>query len=219
MSQAKFAVIALAVLAGVAGVQADIIWDNYLTSPDGYDSISAFTSERNTNVVDSWAGDDAIFGAPVTVTGVEWLAIRDPDYQYTAEVVVLDENFDIVNEYIEMDYAATVVTPDPLFGYQVYSGYIDLGGLDLPAGQYYFAVRLFTGGAGRNMILTTGDGTINGLSMGVVQSDHFGIANWTEIASAWPGAPVTDLAYRIHGVPEPASLVLLAGGLFMLRRR
>jgi len=177
-----------------------ILWDNFLTNPDGggFDGWSYFSSERNTNVVESWAGDDAFFDVGVTVQGIGWAAIRDADYTYTAETIVLDDAFNELVSFTGLPFTA-LATYDWLFGYETYNGYVQTSPITLPAGHYYFAVRLAVDAAGRNMILSTGNGAINGLTEGAVQSEFFGIPDWSLFSQAFPGATPTDYAYRIHG--------------------
>ncbi len=205
----------IVVLAGVAAVRADLLWDNFLTAPRGYDEVTYISSEKDTTIIGSWAADDAIFTNPVTVTGVEWVAIRDPIYQYTAEVLILDDKFSPLHLYTGLPYSAAVTNPS-LFDLQAYNGSAEIPATDLPAGRYYLAVRLATAGAGANKMLSTGNGQINGQTMAAFQSDHFGLG-WALLGDL--GGPHTDLGYRIFGTPEPAAMMLLAAGALLLRRR
>jgi hypothetical protein len=202
-------------LVGVSAAPADLLWDNFLSDRDGFDGITWISSEKDTTIVGTWAGDDAIFAIPVTVTGVEWLAVRDPLYTYTAEVTILDDSLSPIHTFTALPYTAVVLDED-VFDYQAYRGIAEIPPIDLPAGHYYVAARLATNGAGTNRMLSTGAGTINGETMAVFQSDHFAIP-WSLLGDI--GAPVTDLAYRIYGTPEPATAGLLATGLLLLRRR
>jgi len=203
------------ILAGVSVAHAELLWDNFLTNRDGFDGLTYISSEKNTTIVGTWAGDDALFGQWVTVTGIEWLAVRDPLYTYTAEVTILNSSLTPMYTYTDLPYTATVVR-DELFDYQAYRGFAEIPPVDLPPGHYYIAARLACDGAGANKMLSTGGGTINGVTMGVFQSDHFGIP-WSLLGDL--GAPQTDLGYRIYGTPEPAAFVLLAAGALVLRRR
>ena len=71
---------------------------------------------------------------------------------------------------------------------------------------------------GRNVMLTTGGGAVNGLTMGLFQSYFFGYPNWTFTADT-SGNLTTDFAFQLYGIPEPASLVLLIAGGLLFRRR
>jgi hypothetical protein len=72
---------------------------------------------------------------------------------------------------------------------------------------------------GRNVMLTTGSGTLNGLTMGLFQSDFFGYPDWTLTEDTSP-TMTTDFAFQVYGViPEPASLLLLVAGAYLARRR
>jgi hypothetical protein len=203
------------VLGAVAAGRAEMLWDNFLTPPDGYDKATYISSEKNTTIIGSWAADDAVFSRPVTVTGIEWLAIRDPSYAYTAEVMILDDQFTPVQVYTGLPYQANVIAPS-LFGLQAYDGLAQIPATDLLAGHYYFAARLTTAGAGANKMLSTGHGQFNGETMAAFQSDHFGLG-WALLSDL--GGPHTDLSYRIFGTPEPGALGLLAAGTLMLRSR
>ncbi len=229
----QFVVATLFALLGlVAGGQAEVIWDNFITDPEhgGFDGLAYFSSERTASVSDSWAADDADFGDPVRIEAISWSATADLDHAYTAEFIILDEHFNPLHELDQLDWTIEDTYGDE-FGYTAYTGRIDLQvPIELGIGHYYYAVRLASEtGAGRNLQLTTGEGwsgngEINGQTGGAFQSTHFyyqGWPDWALIVDAYPGVNDTDFAYRLHGeiIPEPASLLaLLTAGLLMRRR-
>jgi hypothetical protein len=214
-----------------------LLWDNFLTSDPaadgGFDGHSYFSSERDAAVEDSWAADDAVWDYPVQVQGIKWAAARDARFAYgNVEIIILQEqperSLSVVQQYNLGQPPEIQGTFGTFLGFEVYNGYAAIpdGGITLPAGHYYFGVRLVYGvngdGNGRNVMLTTGtiDGvtTINGETMGLFQSDYFSYPNWTLVADT-SAALTTDFAFQIYGIPEPAALSLLLTGLVVLRRR
>lgn len=220
-------ILGITLLLGTAAslVSADVLWDNYITQPDGYDGVTFFSSEADASVSDSWAVDDAIFSYDVTIQSIQWFGARKPGYTYTAEVIVMDEEFiPVQGSPVEgLSYAAAT-RPEPFNGFEVYEGSLELDEpLELPAGRYYIGVRLrneigLAPGGGRNFVLTTGDGTTRGETMGAFRSPDFGYTDWTYTEGYDPAPIVTDFAYRINGIPEPAGLALLLTGLLFRRR-
>ncbi len=225
-----FAIILVAI--GAVSAQAELIWDNYLSNNPGYDGTSYFSSERCTSVPDSWAGDDAVWETTVTISAIEWLGARKPGYDYGyAEAIILDSDFQTLYEFTidsgqPLDYTAEEL-PGPVFGWMPYEGYVEIPETTLLAGQYYIAVRLVSAAepgdattAGRNVVLTTGNGGINGDTMGVIKNVGLGADDWMLVDNYF-GTPATDYSYRIYGVevPEPAGLLLLVSGLLLGRRR
>jgi hypothetical protein len=214
-----------------------LLWDNFLTAnpaaDGGFDGRSYFSSERDAAVEDSWAADDAVWDHPVQVEGIKWAAARDARFAYgDVEIIILQEqgerSLSVVQQYALGEPPAIQGTFGTYLGFQVYNGYAAIpdGGITLPAGHYYFGVRLVSGpngdGDGRNLMLTTGTSggvtTINGQTMGLFQSNFYGYPNWTPVAET-SASMTTDFAFQIYGIPEPASLVLLGAGILLLRRR
>ena len=245
MRQWNSSLIVLVLLAGAVCAPADLLWDNYLPNPDGwYDGELYFTSEFSAAVAHptdpgSWTADDMVLSGdlPAQIERLEWLAIRSPGYDYTAEILILDENFNELYKLTEADGELTfsdeiINDGDPLFGKQAYQGFVDIGQAYQPVlqpGHYYVAARLVSGtvenpGGGRNFILTTSTGdpndptNPNGLTEGAAWCPAFGIPNWT-LASDY-GVPRTDYSYRVRGeiIPEPAAALLLLAGLLLRRR-
>ena len=164
--------------------------------------------------------------------GITWAGARDPRFAYgNVEIIILRDEpargLSVVQQYALGQPPEIQGTFGTFQGFQVYDGFATIpdGGITLPAGHYYFGVRLVSGPNGdedgRNLMLTTGTygGTthINGLTMGVFQSNSFGYPDWTRTADT-SAHITTDFAFRIHGIPEPASLLLLGVGVLLARR-
>lgn len=224
-----------AVLSTVAarGQGRQLLWDNFITPPDGYDGITARSSERQTIVTESWTADDAIFSEQqfplgVRIEEIRWIGVRDPSQSYpVADAIILDDQFNTIGDpMLDLVYSVEVLGPSGFpIAPEAYRGTIDLLAqgfeIELQPGRYYFATRVADAFLGRNFVASTGEGQLNGVTFGAFQSEFFGFPEWTLVENI-PTAIVTEFAYQIWGtvVPEPASLILLAvGGLFSLRRR
>lgn len=211
--------------AAVAG-PISLLWDNYLSDAPGHDARNALSSERRTLVQDSFVVDDAIFSQPVRVDEIRWIAYRQVGamIQYnTADLIVLDENFNSVLSLTDAAYTATPLGTQ--LGLELYEGRADLssfaGSRELAAGRYFVGSRLVGNFLGRNFAATTGDGAMNGLSFGYTRSPSFASNNWTSVTGII-GIGSTEFAYQVYGaiVPEPASLaLLLVGGAALMRAR
>jgi hypothetical protein len=205
---------------------AEPIWDNYLSPEPGYDRVSFFTSEADATVTDSWVADDFSFTHPVTLTGLDWLGARKTRYTYTAEVLIMDSTFAVVDggALTGLPYAETPISdPDFVIGFQLYEGTVELPEVTLPAGRYYVGVRLRSErdgqpGGGRNFWLTTGSGELNGVTEAAFRAEDWGYADWTMMSDIDPPL-VSDFAFRLYGVPEPATAMLILAGIAVLRRR
>ena len=239
---------------------AEILQDNYLGNPNEpgwtlpYDGVAAQSSERDTIVSESWAGDDLVVpdGLEYTIQQFNWigLLVDGPGATWdTVDVIILPRNpdgqghpiapgtapiaefNDLTPDQFEMRVDGGG-TPEVLWGLNVYEGTVSIPEVTLPAGHYYFAVRVVGSDRGQHFMLTSGGGTDFGAGeMGVMQSPFFFEPDWIDIDDYLelpdpdqPGeyAPyATDFAYQVMGVitPEPASLVLLVLGGLMLRMR
>jgi hypothetical protein len=213
--------------------QADMLWDNFNAAAEsGFDGHSFFTSERVAVLGSSWAIDDfVVTDQPWSVGEVRWAAGRNPNYEYTVEVIILRDDFtplvdglgDFDATYAIDEYQVTG-TYGTFFGYQVYNGSAVIPATTLDPGHYYVGVRLVSNnglGYGRNVMMTTGSGTLQGETMGYVYSPFFGVSDWLPVDD-FPMETPTDYAFQLLGtqVPEPAGLLLLFGGALVgLRRR
>lgn len=226
-----YGLLLLLLVGGAAIAQADLLWNNFLTPnpavDGGFDRQSYFSSERNAAVPDTWTTDDAVFTHDVIIQGIKWAGARDPRFAYTAEVIILKEESQSYTPLTGFPLAIpsyqVTGTFGNFYGFQTYNGYVDLPDTPLSAGHYYFGVRLVSGptgqGDGRNVALTTGNGQINGLTMGLVRPGPPPYYDWIFI-NQYPGESPTDFAFQLYGIPEPTSLVLLGLGLMLqLRRR
>jgi hypothetical protein len=214
----------VAIIIGVLGMAASpapaaLIWDNYISQPDGYDHLSTRSSERNTLVADSWTADDFIidpsqYPGGVQIEQIRWIGMHTKGAAFgTADYIILDGSFSVIAEVSNHSYPADPIGTD--FNLDTYEGTVAVQPpAVLPPGHYYVATRLVDSGVGRNYVATTGAGTLAGLTSGAFQSVFFGVPNWT-LVSDLPGARVTDFAYRIVGseVPEPGVVALLAAGI------
>ncbi|MFH1748316.1 MAG: hypothetical protein ABIG44_14885 [Planctomycetota bacterium] len=230
----------LVIAATSAQADMDLLWDNYLYPGDGYDHVTALSSERNTFVTNSWTGDDAVFEESVFIQQIKWIGmlIDHPDADYwSADVVIYPANPDptgypidpvnypAVAEWNELAYSRTDIAEE--FGLQVYEGSIDLPeDVLLAPGHYYYAVRLVGNNRGQNYIASTSTagGETAGMTMGVFQSTFFHYpphtGNWVYVDQATEPVLTSDFAYQLYGyIPEPASFILLAMGAMMIRTR
>ncbi len=195
----------LGLLSPVALAQPEIIWDNFL-SEGGYDGVSFFSSETNIAIEDSWTADDAVWTDGAEIVALEWMAIWRPQYEYTAQVLILDTTYAQLYLAVDLEFeTAELNDGEPVFGLSAYQGHVELPEpLMLPPGHYYYSVRLATETAGRNMVLTTGDGALHpdGMTMGIVRSPDYNLLHWTFIAD-YKDQPASDFAYRVFGSTFP----------------
>jgi hypothetical protein len=88
----------------------------------------------------------------------------------------------------------------------------------LPAGDYFVLLRPFTPGTVGQSFQLTSPGNANSQSQGYFRSAYFGYPDWVPNTTVFGEA--FDVNFKLYGVPEPASLLLLGlGGLTLLRRR
>jgi len=216
-----------------------LLWDNY---PSGLqDPTVSMSSERNTQVTEAtWTVDDVdldqvlpgIDPSAVTLTRIEWVGARDPGVGYSrADVIVLDSDLDDLTavEYLDLSYSFSDLVPDPNPDpdIQTYVGQIEFDPpIPVPETHFFIGVRLVGDGVfeGRNQFVTSStDATLRGLTEGYIRAAIFGAPDWTPASDVWHGMPTPnenfEFAFRVWGVPEPASLVLLAVGAVLLSRR
>lgn len=231
-------VVSIACLAFAGATQALAIelWHNYQS---GYNAASSLSSERFTLVNDSWTVDDAVLTSPggiVRLQSIEWIGLRDPRYTYPqAEFILLRPVPDPQNPGHFLlqpsgvpnqlgTYTVEVLGSQGI--YEIYRGTLALPNIDIPAGHYFVGTRLHGDPQvrlGRNFAVSrTGGPNPAGLDQGYFRSDDFGVPDWLIVERVPLVGRPTDYAFRLFGeqIPEPASFVLLAGGLAaMVARR
>lgn len=214
----------------------NLLWNNY---PDGIDALPLngtvnMSSERNTQVaISTWAVDDVVVPggglAPDTfLSRITWIGALDTGMTYSkADVIFLDDSFNTILEFSDLDYVVTETRDflDPPA--QLYEGEIEFGqsiNMSSLDNYFYMGVRLVGDGffQGRNGIVASSvDSTLYGETEGYVKD----FADWRPASDAWYGVPTPgiefEFAYRLYTeVPEPASLGLIfIGGLLLVRRR
>lgn len=234
-------VLLLAALALVGPAWADelLLWDNY---PNGLqDATVSMSSERNTQVTEAtWVVDDVdlqqvipgVDPGVIALTRLEWIGSREPTVTYgMADVIVLDSNLDDLTavEYQDLGYTYTDLDPDPNPDpdAQTYEAQIVFDTpMPIPGEHFYIGVRLVGDGVfqGRNQSVTSStDATLRGRTEGYTKGAVFGAPEWTPASDVWHGMSTPDenfeFAFRVWGVPEPASVILLLAGAVVLARR
>lgn len=236
--RSKLATILLLTVAVTAARAEQLLWDNYPGGLDGLQDVNFnMSSERNTSVYEpTWIVDDVdLLQVPraepseLVLTRLEWVGARMPQYSYPAvDVILLDSDFNTLTEFSDLAYTFTDHDSDleeP--GWQLYEGEVSLADMEMPTlpEHFYIGVRLVGQNyLGRNRNVTsTIDTTYMGRTQGHMKASIFGAPDWTPASEVWY-APPTDhqfeFAFRLHAIPEPAGLALLAiGSVVFLRRR
>ncbi len=169
-----------------------ILWDS-----GEWDLRAATSSERNTEVDDSWVVDDAIFETGVMITGYRWFSrLRDNwggARPLGADFIVLTDEFEKIVELRDLPYDIEFVGEfrgSPYFRMEVH-------GLDvaLPPGRYYLGGRPV--GEGLYQAFTGMNATILGQTVAYFRSEFFGIPEWTAIDNL-VGARL-DIAFTVFG--------------------
>lgn len=226
----------------------DGVWLNYADETSVIDLAGmgwSASSERNTiRPEPSWAVEDILVPDPaLKIQRIEWIGVRDPRFDYDADVIVLGSTLggdravaapDPDNAMVLSDLAydaeeLLLVNPST----QIYRGSIDFSDdpLDLPGAHFYVGARLV--GA------TDGNGPSDGMSAIAVSAisefaDMFeGLTEAYFIGVSWgfeTWAPISELfgmpddrfelAYRVVFIPEPAAAItMLIGAAALLARR
>lgn len=206
-----------------------LLWDNYPNN--SYDKNTFASAERFTSAVGedpqfaSWVVDDYVPGFAIRVDAIEWIGLRDARYSYPqADWAAFIRHEDIFGQSTFTPIAGQLNVSSGLriqdIGregmYTLYQGTLTLvNPLNLPAGEYWFGIRLVGTGFGRNFMVAS-QVVRNHRKGAFIHNPGAGIV-WKESSFLF-GRPV-DFAFRLHGIPEPASLTLLVLGALALTRR
>lgn len=233
MRRCHVALVVLLVVCGGGLARGDLLWNNFLTDPDGFDTNLLMTSEKDATISlgGSWTADDVAFTSPggVQIESIRWAGALLANHAYTVEVTILQNDPGYTElAAISVPTFTIVDTYGTTGGYERYVADVTLpgDGYYLPAGEYFIGIRLLST-SGRNFMASTGNGTLNGNSMGIFKSTYWGYSDWIPInqfATYQPEHPFldpTDFAFQVYGsiVPEPAAMLLISGGILLLRRR
>ena len=201
-----------------------LLWDNYAASPTGWDGVTGLSSERDTLISDTWVVDDAIFEQPVIVQEIQWIGFRDDKPLVAADWIIMDTDFNVIADMNDADFTRNDLGQQ-LGRFELYEGSLTIAegeGVALDPGRYFIGARLVGEFLGRNFAATsaTGAGNTFGESQAYFKGIPFGFDDWTPVEEVLSSGEPSDFAYRIIGIPEPASLILLAlGAAAALRRR
>lgn len=222
--RSTYAITLVASLALCPFAMADLLWDNY-TTPDPWDHVTGYSSERATLISETWVVDDAVFEQPVSIEEIQWIGARDDPERFTgADYIILDAEFNVIADVRDQPFDAIVLGEDFDPPLEIYEGTVQVEPILLDPGQYYFGARLVDGHLGRNYAVTsfTGADLIRGATEAHILAVPFGVDDWTPASQVLSSGIQSDFAYRINGtvIPEPASLILLLiGAAATLRRR
>lgn len=219
-------------------------WVNYGSEQSVIDYASvgwSAASERNTiRPESSWAVEDVLLpSAALAVERIEWIGVRDPQYDYDADFIMLGSVADPNSGGYLPDPGNRVTVTDQAWEIeelllldadtQIYRGVLDFSSspIDVVAAHLFLGVRLVgvTGDGspndGRNSIavssISQSHTVFGGLSQAAFRGVAWGYSEWSPINGLF-GTPGDryELAYRIVFVPEPAGVagLLVAAAAF-----
>lgn len=206
--------------AGSAQVLPNSVW--YGGDPNGNDAIA---SERNTSISDAIVLDDFTVSTDTVVTGLYGNFLSDmtapQGFDYEIRTGVSQGNGgNVVATGTAVSGTWTKNGIDG-FGYTGYQGVISGLNINLTANTtYWLGIRIVGSGSNRAFIWQTsgtngvGKPLNNGNSF--INSGFFGF-NYEPLDNVF-GAP-SDYSYGVQAVPEPASMLALAGALGALAAR
>lgn len=195
----------------ISSAASDLLWDN-----GEWDGAKAISSERNTQVTESWLVDDFVIQSEVMIRDLEWLALRSVDARPTGvDLIVLDAGFAPIVE--RFDLAFDDQFEGMGFGHEVHR--LTLSNLDLPlqAGRYYIGARYVGDGAGR--AFAAGQFNLHGATEAYFRSDYFGYPDWVPTYEL--GITPSDAVFKVYGdiIPAPPALAVVLPGFLVFRRR
>ncbi len=205
------AALALAATATASQAQPDLLWDN--GDWDSWDHGKGISSERNTQVPESWIVDDFILTEPVSLRELEWLAVRPIGFDpVAADFILLTSEFDTIVEYFDLDFTSEFKGIE--FGHEIHQLTIRNLDIEMAPGRYYTGARFVGDGTGRSW--AAGQFTIFGDTVAYIRSDFLGYPDWE------PAPGVIDAVFKVYGdiIPTPPTLFALTlPALLGLRRR
>lgn len=189
----------------------DTLWDN-----GDWDGAKALSSERDTEVRDSWVVDDFLVTEPVTVRELEWLALHSPGLDPDgADLILLSAAFDPIVELPDQEFIDEF--QGTYMGVEVYTLTIRDLDIGLGPGRYYIGARFVGDGAGRAFAAL--QQPVHGRTEAFYRSEYFGYPDWVPVSEL--GLGPFDAVFKVYGdiIPAPGTLAVGLPCLLAVRRR
>jgi hypothetical protein len=190
----------------------DVLWDN--GSFDGRNGLSSNWCQG------TWTADDFIVTDPVRIErATAEFYVRPPadgpferaDVAVWAQPIPGEGPEDLLVELDWLPISSQKIGEG--FGYDIIAATVEGLDIELEPGDYFFTMRLAAIG-GMSWLATTGDGVLKGRDAGWFHPDHPPF--WYPVRD-YMGYD-TDFAFRLEGIPEPATAMLLLLGLAAMVR-